>query len=67
MKNRRAIWGICAVIGVITICLMAPPFAPRHKAKPQGIRIANVNRVSSVTLVLNGTNALPASKQAPKQ
>jgi hypothetical protein len=62
MKNRKAIWAVLTVIGVITLAsLLAPPIRP-PKVRPN--RLWGVNTVRSVTLTLTNTNALIGAQPA---
>ena len=60
MKNRRTIWAVVAVTALIVLCLLALKSPPLQKAKTRPSRIATVNRVSTVSMVMTNTN-LPVS------
>jgi len=63
MRNKRTVWGVLAVIGIIVVVFLAREFGPRPKARVQAGRIANVNRVSSVSMVITNTNTPPSSNR----
>jgi hypothetical protein len=60
MRNKAAIWAMLAVIGVIALAfLLGKPIPP---AKARATRITAVNNLSSITLTLTNTNALPSAQ-----
>jgi hypothetical protein len=67
MKNQRAAWGVLAAIGFIGVLPLAREFGPRPKARVQASRIADVNRVSSFSMVLASTKTPPGSQQSPNR
>jgi hypothetical protein len=60
MTHKQLFWGLLAVVGIIVVLLLTPAVTPRPKARAQAGRIANVNRVHSVSMVITNTN-MPAN------
>jgi|CZKM01.1.fsa_nt_gi hypothetical protein len=57
MREKTAIWGVLAAIGIIALTFLAPPSVPARKVRAQ--RITSVNSISSVSFTMTNTNALP--------
>ena len=58
-KMRRAVLAAVALLILVLAACILPPL-PR-KARPRALRFAAVNHISSVSMTIPGTNALPAS------
>jgi hypothetical protein len=58
MKDKATTWGVLTVTAIILLVLVALPAVHRPKARAQ--RITTVNSMSTVSLTMTNTSALPA-------
>lgn len=60
MKNNKTQWGVIALVAFIGLFLAALALPPLPTPKGRASRITGVNHISSVSMTIASTNALPA-------